>query len=700
MTKPMLFPRLSSHKALALRLLTPPFVSASLARAQTAKRTLLAAILLGVGAASIGASPQNSTSVPDSAQKASAQKQTWLRISAFTDIPLAGAEVAVYNMAGDRIFQQGGATNAQGVFPAPVNGLPANFRVTVTWDASQQSDLNRTSLGKFTLSADVRNFDPAHGIAYVNPVTTIVSRLLSRFPQLTQQEAEAHVRRFLVLPPNASLGAALRQGKYFSSAYFSEAAFLNQASQYGGVKEFIEVLLIDLLAQPQAKHAFPGTLQSSSGSATSFIAENLAKGALSWASGQGAGWVAQSAGLITPGATADDIANLQAGLVDLRSSVDQLSKQLAALQDEVLAQLTQTQYNTIVVPSMDLAKKVDGVEKDLTYYAQGCPTVPEGSTASVQAVSADFCTAQRDTVISELNESDIRHAFEVLSGNVLDNPTIGFKGLVHLFSQSLGQSVRFFRPADSTKIQNMFDYWDAAQTEAANLNVELLHFNGAQDNPGGIAQLTDFLGNINANPPAQGSFQDTRDAEQKLMYPALPAGTVINTKDRLMWPTDYPVVAAAACQTGPKPPASSLFNGPTITITWNGIGGWFSPSLPEIQSLIAGWSGQSPNSWLTDQTKAVEPDSPLSPGFANISTDTTGHACPILGYVWTATPTGGSVSKEGRTYYRYYVMRMDNGTTLDPLDDHDIAFLYPYSNWNWIYLRRNLLQGEQYYWYP
>lgn len=71
-----------------------------------------------------------------------------------------------------------------------------------------------------------------------------------------------------------------------------------------------------------------------------------------------------------------------------------------------------------------------------------------------------------------------------------------------------------------------------------------------------------------------------------------------------------------------------------------------------------------------------------------------------MGYVWTSTQTGGSVSKEGQTYYRYYVMRMDNGTTLSLTDNYNIAGLYPYGNWNWIYLRLYLPQGEQYYWYP
>jgi hypothetical protein len=35
--------------------------------------------------------------------------------------------------------------------------------------------------------------------------------------------------------------------------------------------------------------------------------------------------------------------------------------------------------------------------------------------------------------------------------------------------------------------------------------------------------------------------------------------------------------------------------------------------LADMQSLIAGWSGQTHNSWLTAQTEAVAPDSRLSP---------------------------------------------------------------------------------------
>jgi hypothetical protein len=91
--------------------------------------------------------------------------------------------------------------------------------------------------------------------------------------------------------------------------------------------------------------------------------------------------------------------------------------------------------------------------------------------------------------------------------------------MIHLFSQSAGQSVRFFQPADSTRVQNMFDYWEAVETQAANLKVELWHLNDAQNNPGGKKQLTDFLGNPELKPPTTGTFQATNADELQLMFP-------------------------------------------------------------------------------------------------------------------------------------------------------------------------------------
>jgi hypothetical protein len=655
------------------------------------KRKLIVATALvctlGVGIAN----PLRGSAQPvqDSAPTSDTNQPTaWLRISAFTDIPVAGGSVAVYDREGNLLFEQDHATNDRGVFPMPDRTPPRDFRVTVTWNSSQE----KQPIGVLTLSADVRNFHPAHEVVYLDPVTTIVSRLLDRDPELSLEQAQNRVRQFLDLPPRSSLGAALRDDADYSSPYFSETGFVTQASQDGGFDQFVDDLVINILYQPNATHLFASEakLSTAAGTALNPVAAALAKSALSW----GIGWVMQSAGLSTPGVTPQDIQNIQEQLDDLQSSVDDLRSQLQGLEKEVLARLTQTQYNQIVVPAIRLATEVNGVESDLSFFAQACPPLPGTAAESSAPALSDFCSNQKATITGELNDLSINQSFGTISAWLLDNQPAGFRGMLHLFSQALGETVYFFRPADSTKMQNMFNYWDAVQTQAANLKVELLHLNGAQDNPGGIAQLTGFLGNPNADPATKGTFQDTRDRELQLIFPPVPIGTVINVKDRRMWATGYPKPAdSTSCLPGP-PRGNGVFAVPvTEPVNWNGISDWRSPSVSEAQTPMAG-GGSNPISWLIDQTKAVAPDYPLSPGLPNVATAK--QWCSGGPEAWTQTPTGKTFSLPGyQPGAIYFLFRVDTGAILTP----GIIGAAGY-HFNWEYLVRELAQGEQYYWYP
>ena len=107
------------------------------------------------------------------------------------------------------------------------------------------------------------------------------------------------------------------------------------------------------------------------------------------------GWVAQSAGAITPGATEAQVVQLQQSLDSLQSSVDQLSRQLEQATQEILNELTKTQYLIIAQPAQALASDVDVVEQNLDYYVQGCPPLPEDRTLeSVGSIPADWCAGQ------------------------------------------------------------------------------------------------------------------------------------------------------------------------------------------------------------------------------------------------------------------------------------------------------------------
>src|ERR1700756_5866292 len=148
----------------------------------------------------------------------SQQPNVWLRISAFTDHPLAGADVAVFSKDGRLLFEKANATNVRGIYPVKLNPVPKDFRVVVAWDPNGQANpSNLFNLGEVVLSADVRNYNPIRDIVYVNPVTTMVTGVLLHRPDFSLQRAQARVRRFLAMPANASLGAALRETPQFHS---------------------------------------------------------------------------------------------------------------------------------------------------------------------------------------------------------------------------------------------------------------------------------------------------------------------------------------------------------------------------------------------------------------------------------------------------------------------------------------------------
>src|SRR5947209_10224146 len=92
------------------------------------------------------------------------------------------------------------------------------------------------------------SYDPARQIVVINPVTTLVSRVLDERPDLKPEGAEAHVRSFLDLTANYSLGMALQQSSGYRSRFFSPVALLTEAQAAGGLDAFEHLLLQELLA--------------------------------------------------------------------------------------------------------------------------------------------------------------------------------------------------------------------------------------------------------------------------------------------------------------------------------------------------------------------------------------------------------------------------------------------------------------------
>lgn len=653
-------------------------------RAVTLTTLLLGLFLSGWAPAYAQASTGAKEPAGESRGQGNGHQTIWLKIMAFAEAPVVGADVrvSVQRSQGKLLVDEEAATNDQGVFPAALGSHhSSSLRVSISGGTVNGIPF------PWHLSADVEVDDAANSIVVVNPATTLVSLLRDYRPNLKLGDAEALVRRFFGLPENFSLGLALRESAGYGSPLFSPGALALQADSVGGLDALEMDLVDELLGSSSATHPFRGSGRLRG--VGTFIAQNLAAGALKWAGGQGAGWVMQSTGLPTSGATPGDISNLQRALADLQSSVDALSRQVSQLTTLVQSTATQTQYNTIVVPALALAAQVNGVGSDLSYFALACPPLPDGST---QKAPDAFCVNQKISVNAELTSTTIQQAYVQEVAYVQDNPTVNFKGILHLYSLWLGQSKPFFRPADSTKMQNLYDYWDAVLTQAANLKVELLHENGAQDNAGGQTQLIDFLGNPNLSPATTGTFQANQAADMKLMFPAVPNGTVISTQDHSMWsinpwaPSGQSYSPAASCYAVAWPFLTSIDVAWKNSPPYAGFNDWEpSPTYEQWQKATAqAPAGQEWRDWLTAQTQTGPDETPASPGFFNWTRVCAG------GYgAWTTTKPAG-LEHATPPWFWYMIPYKVKDQFEQRAINNTFGFDFP---------ARSLAAGEQYYWY-
>lgn len=670
----------------------------------TGRAALAATFLLGLFLPA-RAHAQANGQAPVQAPEHRKDHPVWLRIMAFTDAPVVGADVRITlgGPHGPVLVDAEAATNNQGVFPAR---LWRPWLLAEQAEDANEPDRRRRRLfahisisGGTTngepflghLSADIALTDPDHQILVINPVTTLVSRVLDERPELKLHEAEALVRRFLELPANYSLGLALRQSSHYVSPFFSAGAFMEEARDAGGLNAF-EHLVLQELASPSARHSFrpPQLLRSTGSNFLSALKGGLYAGLLDVAGAEGvgslAGWALSYTGLATPGASDDDIAALQQSLQDLQSSIDNLSSQIAQLTQLVQATATQTLYNIITTQAQTLANQVNDEENRLMYLAQDCPPLADGSTPTPPAPGS-FCATEPQAILIALSNQPIYSAYDNMQGYVQDSGTLGTEGMLHLYSLWLGQAERFFSPADSTQMQNLFDYWDGVLTSAADLKIEFLHQEGEQVPPSNGAQLIALMGNPDASPPTTGTFQANEAANLKLMYPAVPAGYAINTKDRTIWSQSRPMVSTygGTCGWIPQGPYGYEFTPYPLSYSNYGMTriGLRSPSAAEMQSVINGWSGSSPLDWL------------IASGFTGLAGT---KGCGYGEVFWTESLTGQS----------YQLMNLATGSSAGSQPPYDTN-CYPFGpgqcndpnmgHFHWNMAMRSLAAGEQYYWY-
>ena len=673
---------------------------------RTARPAVLAAFSLGLLLTGWTAVAQDACQNPSSssvtaATLAQGNGHEWLRIWVFTDAPVVGADVGV-SVRGSEDRPEAefkAATNDQGVFPAYVHSHHY-FRVTISGGT--------IGGGAFSgwLSADVALTDPAHQFVVVNPVTTLVSLVLDARPELRLDGAEARVRRFLELPDNYSLGLALRQSSLYASPFFSSALFMREAQAAGGLGAFEQQLLQELLASPSAKHPFPPPppqqlAAASTSSPESIMSAGLYAGALDFTSAEGVsnlfGWAMSLTGIVpTSTTTDDDIMALTNALASLQNSIIALQTEVGELSALVKSTATQEEYDAIVNDAEPIATRVCSVAGDISYFAQECPPLPVDLPPGYVNPNQEWCDTWQPIYLNELQMSYENKDYENLETYISDSGTT--EGILHLYSLWLGESKPFFRPADSTKMQNLYDYWNGVLTAAANLRMEFFHQQNDQKSPAGQGQIIAFIGNPAADPPTTGNFQAAQTTNLNLMFPAVPETTVIDTRSQLMWATGFPMDFAyppsipPTCPSDFLPPTNlpgyGFEGGPNFGMSFAGLPGWTSPTQPEMSGLVNGWNSgtgaTSAMSWLISQSDAVSPpDSPASDGFFNIL------ACSnVYTNVWTTTNIGSNAGYISP----YALVDIRDGNVLQKNSSAAEGF-------NWQMITRPLAHGEQYFWY-
>lgn len=134
-----------------------------------------------------------------------------------------------------------------GTFRLHVSPSVRDFRVEATGGARGGEPFTGTMM------AEVRGYDPATGIVYIHPATTLVAACMRKHSDWSLQVAEAAVRRFLDVPDTVDIGAGLR-GE--NNPYFHHATFLAEAAANGGLDQFVATLTDEMDASSDATHTF------------------------------------------------------------------------------------------------------------------------------------------------------------------------------------------------------------------------------------------------------------------------------------------------------------------------------------------------------------------------------------------------------------------------------------------------------------
>jgi len=413
----------------------------------------------------------------------------------FVGEPITDAEVAIYDLKGDLVYQSEKAVTGEfGSFRIAVKDLPSDFRIVVEGGKY----LGENFADK--LMADYRDFDPSKDILYVNAATTMVSAYLDANPDTTLDEGTAAVKELLEIPEWLSIGGGLQ----LSGEYFSYGLFMNEADAHGGVNRYIEQLLA---MKPDTHHFRPEEplLKSPAGS----IASNLGKGAVSYVGGELMGWGLSKIGVSfgEDDYTEEQLEKIlegmhemQAQLSGIEGRLDRMDQKLDEIIDrleEMRRQELRSRYKILRGQTSELESQINAINRDLIHFIVNPPENLEEN---------------RQALLGRIED------------NIIGNDTVLHDNLINDTLELWGEITyenEYITPADYEAIEAHFDYYHQLQEIFLLLQVEYYHYMLGEGDESIEERIDEHFERI--------------EKQSELLKKEIPKNIIFGTKNNLMF---------------------------------------------------------------------------------------------------------------------------------------------------------------------
>lgn len=242
-----------------------------------------------------------------------------LKGKAFLDKPIVDATVLIYDQSGALLCHTDSRTGEDGSFSL-TQPLPKSFLVVIR-DGLLDGEIFDHEVTRYINDFNEDKFYK------INAITTLTAEYISRYPDMSFTEAEKAVANYLSIPESVNINEVIYSSEWYCYL-FSHYHFMNAAQKAGGFTFFIKKSCDQLEAGNKTLFSAADTVGSSMFKGAM---ESLAKGALSYVGGAGAGWVL---GLLFPDNSATDMdSRLDEMQDDLNQILNDLNQVIGLLND-------------------------------------------------------------------------------------------------------------------------------------------------------------------------------------------------------------------------------------------------------------------------------------------------------------------------------------------------------------------------------